>query len=444
MARKPLALNDLQVQVLTWIGDGSPEGTFTEGYSHRVVARALERRALIRVSGAGSTWEASITEPGRAFLAGLKERPSAPPELAVSADEVDSLVRAVTAAGGRLSLPPDADEAKYDQLVKASAGSPFRPVARTLRFSPRTKWPQTDPLLYFVTDFAEVIPATEIPKTAASKRLHAQVKEYRDDKEWHYVSPGHVARAVSILQTVLDEGERRGYVVTETGAPSDQISATDKDRGVSGRIFFEVDGDRYGLSIKELPAEGGTKVPVREYGAPRVVPYWVERRGWYLVPSGRLEITLAGPGSSFYGVKYADTKTITLESRLPSLFQSVEIWKVERLERAADKKREEQTRQQQWELAMKRAETSYYEAEKLKALQKQVDAWKRANDIERFVSAARSTPGAGDRQWFDWAESAASKLNPLNSGRALEPKIAAPRPDDLRPYLKGWHPYGPG
>jgi hypothetical protein len=39
-----------------------------EGYAHRVSAAALRSRGLVKISGRGPTWRATITDAGRAFL----------------------------------------------------------------------------------------------------------------------------------------------------------------------------------------------------------------------------------------------------------------------------------------------------------------------------------------------------------------------------------------
>ncbi len=43
MGKNPAQLNQKQVDVLQWIRDGCPDGIYTDGYEHRIVARALQR-----------------------------------------------------------------------------------------------------------------------------------------------------------------------------------------------------------------------------------------------------------------------------------------------------------------------------------------------------------------------------------------------------------------
>ena len=61
-------LNQPQLAVLRWVADGCPDGVM-DGSTHRISAAALRSRGLIRVSGRGRTWSATITDAGRAYLA---------------------------------------------------------------------------------------------------------------------------------------------------------------------------------------------------------------------------------------------------------------------------------------------------------------------------------------------------------------------------------------
>jgi hypothetical protein len=62
------SLNQPQLAVLGWVADGCPDGVM-DGSAHRISAAALRSRGLIRVSGRGRTWSATITDAGQAHLA---------------------------------------------------------------------------------------------------------------------------------------------------------------------------------------------------------------------------------------------------------------------------------------------------------------------------------------------------------------------------------------
>ncbi|WP_426624456.1 helix-turn-helix domain-containing protein [Leifsonia sp. McL0607] len=63
--RSLITLNPAQIAVLDWIKDGCPPGVYPDNdYAHRITARALANRGLVRVSGRGSSWCAEPMERG--------------------------------------------------------------------------------------------------------------------------------------------------------------------------------------------------------------------------------------------------------------------------------------------------------------------------------------------------------------------------------------------
>lgn len=68
MGFRDVPLNDAQLEVLRWIGDGCPDDVYHD-WSHRSSARALSNRGLVTVEGHGSKWRAMLTESGTYYLA---------------------------------------------------------------------------------------------------------------------------------------------------------------------------------------------------------------------------------------------------------------------------------------------------------------------------------------------------------------------------------------
>lgn len=67
-ARSTIKLNPAQVAVLEWIQSGCPGGVYPkDSYTHRITARALASRGLVRISGHGTSWRAEPTERGRVW-----------------------------------------------------------------------------------------------------------------------------------------------------------------------------------------------------------------------------------------------------------------------------------------------------------------------------------------------------------------------------------------
>ncbi|KXP08409.1 hypothetical protein [Tsukamurella tyrosinosolvens] len=67
MAKPPPRLTVAQFDLLRWIADGCKDGVY-EGTSHRVSARSLHNRGLVKVAGKSATWTATATPEGRKTL----------------------------------------------------------------------------------------------------------------------------------------------------------------------------------------------------------------------------------------------------------------------------------------------------------------------------------------------------------------------------------------
>ncbi len=102
-----------------------------------------------------------------------------------------------------------------------------------------------------------------------------------------------------------------------------------------------------------------------------------------------------------------------------------------------------QSRQQ----AIDRARQDYRADFRARALRTQIDAWCFARDIRAWACAARQQVPAGSaggeaREWIDWAERHADSIDPTTNPGGT-PEVPEPSPDALRPFLRGWSPYGP-
>jgi hypothetical protein len=60
---------------------------------------------------------------------------------------------------------------------------------------------------------------------------------------------------------------------------------------------------------------------------------------------------------------------------------------------------------------------------------------------EVLQNADRLQP-AGAREWTDWIASYRHEIDPMRHPPVM-PAVREPSPEDLRPFLNGWSPYGP-
>ena len=95
---------------------------------------------------------------------------------------------------------------------------------------------------------------------------------------------------------------------------------------------------------------------------------------------------------------------------------------------------------------MQRAREQFAEDQRAACLRDQVNAWRFAADIRSFCSAARRADGGRSEEteaWLLWAMGYAHAIDPLSGAPPVMPQSREPSPDELRPYLRGWNPYGP-
>lgn len=67
MGCSPDQLTPAPFDLLEWLAKGCPDGVY-EGTSHRVSARGLHNRGLVRVTGKSKSWTATTTPEGTRVL----------------------------------------------------------------------------------------------------------------------------------------------------------------------------------------------------------------------------------------------------------------------------------------------------------------------------------------------------------------------------------------
>src|SRR5690349_14791944 len=96
-------LNEVQVAVLQWVGEGCPD-IGLDGVADRISAGASRSRGLVRPSGRGPPWRATITAAGSDYLQQV-DGPNPPLPRQPNVSVTQQLVEDVVAAGGSLRVP---------------------------------------------------------------------------------------------------------------------------------------------------------------------------------------------------------------------------------------------------------------------------------------------------------------------------------------------------
>ena len=467
MASEPTVLNPKQKQVLEWIRNGCPDGVYASGYEHRISARVLERRGLVKIRGRGEQWQAELTEKGKQWKNEIKNtelplphgRPThgrtssdevAAPEEAQAAEqaaqneasEEDELLKQVLDQGSVL-LPEDASIVKsYERMIRRSLSSPLRPRGKRLEMQSTGQWGLGPQQIVFVDYFDDRVEITPVPVPERISKYHPSIKELLSNKEWSYVSDEHLPRAAKILQAIADEAERRGLKVlsTEQALRNAPQYRQRKLRSVPLRI--EATDGLYTLEIREISAPGAKKLPTRSWNEKKTLPSWKEQRGWEFISTGILELIIDGPGAKYSGDRYKDAKTISLEEKLPKALASFEVYRLKNEWREQERARVEAERLKSQMEAREVAKAKYFEAKRWDHFIRQSNQWTTMNRHREFLSKAfhtvttsPSTQQAAVLAELKYAESKLNENDPLLNPALLIPQIPDPTEEDLKPFL---------
>jgi hypothetical protein len=124
---------------------------------------------------------------------------------------------------------------------------------------------------------------------------------------------------------IVDEAPRRGLAVLtkeQAMVGSDTWRQREIDRS---QLVLRSPAELYSLRIHEASAPGGKVLPPgRWYDRPGP-SRWQDMRPTEFISTGILEIIVEGRGTGSSGDRFRDSRTITLEEKLPRLFRAIEL-----------------------------------------------------------------------------------------------------------------------
>ncbi|HVW46838.1 MAG TPA: hypothetical protein VHA76_07290, partial [Solirubrobacterales bacterium] len=444
-----------------------PAGVF-EGEGHKVSAAALRARGLVRIRGRGQTWNAELTDRGRAFLDGsAASRPTSPrsrPARLPATDrgphpsstrvldrpssKTEQLVADVIAASGRLALPDETAKGGVNWRQRAYAAQRHGkvPDGKRLVVSRGREG--------FVIELKDGLTgnelgAEEIHVPARLTKYHRVARQFRDHTDLQQISRKALSRALRIIHALAVEIERRGHQIECANAPpTDRYGRRERNAKDSAHLLVTVKGHEIGLRIYEKG------VGLRGTWEQQKAYYEENRLNFHLgyLPSrptaydkdatGQLNISLLGysPRQTTWG----DRKRWRLDDRLGQVLRELETQADEAEERRLAREREEAERQRQWEAAMADAKRRFLEDHRLDVLRRRVRAWQAADAIRAYCDAVEARYGEAATQpdtaaWLELAREHADRLQRLPTMPA-DPEI---NNEGLKPYLGSWSPYGP-
>ena len=447
MGRNAGALSEKQVATLEWIRDGCPAVDAETEVSRKISAASLRGRGLATVKGAGSTWKASITARGRAWL------DAHPATVAADVGGSDGLIARVLAADGHLAIGRDEEAAAgYEELVRLSRHAPTRPRGWRLEVKNAGSWSEPAYEVVLVRHFDDLVEDLPVPVPERVARYHPAVRAYLDDRDRLAVSREHAARAGRILQAIADEAPRRGLEVVSPRSSGRPPVVDTYGRREPGRscLTLRAPTGTYTVRIQEVSGPSKTPVPRRPWGQRSTRAAWLDGRQFEFVSTGILELIVEGPGLGYSGgYRIRDSATMTIDERLPRIFRRIELHRLEAEHQEQERERAAAERRLRWDAAMAAARSRYDEQARWEAFEAASRSWETIARHRAFLAAAREAAGALDERrreellvHLDFAERRLDQADPLADPGQLLPRVREPKPDDLEPYLGGLSPHG--
>ncbi|MCD0450400.1 hypothetical protein LO762_14535 [Actinocorallia sp. API 0066] len=336
------------------------------------------------------------------------------------------LVAAVVEAGGALMVQrvrPGAEDWHYSRLVESANRGQMLPAGKQLVTRVVT-WPG---MSIWMSD-KEIIPGADVtlrpvPVPSRVSKYHTVAITFRNLHRPD-LAKGLLPRATRIVHAVATEAERRGYAVSMRGDVSGYVDSRTRRRNRS--LIITVNGHPQQVRIYE---EGFSSSK----------------------PSGRLRIDVnENYAPDYRKANWADRKSWTLDDKLPEVLREVETQAAEAEHRKRQRERQEQQKRERWEAAMAQAKLDLAEHHRAEILRAQANRWFEVHRLNEYINAMEAAAGLLQdpveaeeaHLWLAWARQYTAKLNPLNGHLAL-PEAPEAKPDALRPFLKGWSPYGP-
>ena len=340
--------------------------------------------------------------------------------------------------------PPPVRRAAYRRVIHEILNGDFVPPGLRLRYKGRDRGDLTLTIVPIEEEPRPEIPPAPIPVPETLRGCHAIIKETREVAgkgktgwvdTYHLKGVAHLRvhgsnlqRALLALQAMISEAECRGLTVT-TGSSCDGLVVMD------GPCSYELVIKEETRRLPHEPTASEVKQIERGYG-------WGVAK-WDFEPTGRL-VLMQGHGSYSMTTLAADRQRWTLEDKLGNAFEKFAAQTEAARLQALERERQQALRQQAWEEAMTAARLRYVDQKRTEWMGDQLARWRNARDLREFVTAARHLKELDEayRSWLDWVAERADDLDPSNHRlRPTEPP--EPTPEDLKPFVNGFSPYGP-
>lgn len=422
-------LNDQQLDVLRWIGQGCPQRDWPDA-GHKTVAVALQNRRLVTISRKGGRWAAQIQAAGQHYLAhgaypashGRRKMPTRSPSTSVAnpvtrgdrrsnrtqpahatgsatADQAAppgspavqrltptrQLLHDIVTAGGSLRRNVKDDKTNYgglvtiinrrgmapagQRLVMTSAGSYYD---RLFQFEPLPTW--------------RTVPPRELVAAERIGRWHPVVAPLRDNKRLG-ASSDIRRRMLRILQSIALEAEARGHTVVPPTKHADHRGYQQRNNE-PGQLVICIGQYRFAVSVQQRDSYTA-HVPTAAELDQQKKWSWSRPPRWDIAPGERLRLRIGSEVFRGRGHDWSDTKSLStrVEDRLAEAMKGIEdSARCEDERRAAEARaRDEEARRRAAAEAL--AGERHADNMRAVALRDQASAWQQAELLRSYLGA---------------------------------------------------------
>ena len=294
-----------------------------------------------------------------------------------------------------------------------------------------------------------------------------------DDSAWNSIRSkvANETTIVSEIVAVLAENQGGLRVVDDSLLPAAvelgrRLIETARARGhrislYRGRLVLQpVGGSRRDVYIQQEYDRVAHVATAQETQRARRDPWTHKIPEFDSVPARRLQVFM-----NYEGNKRDRWEAIPESGNaehVVRIFEEIEAGIRERAERFAAWKRQyeveqqrrrakEQEQHQRWSAAMAEARGQATTSLRAAVFESAFEAWLRARDLRDFCAQLRSLPARSPAEqrnvsaWVEWGLATADDIDPTVGEATLAntPFDVRPEPDDLRPFLDQWSPYGP-
>lgn len=454
-------LNTRQLDVLRWIGDGCPDGRWSNtGY--RATAAALQNRRLVTVNKRGG-WKAMIEPAGTYYLKHgdyptdhfpnkrrsytrtirLAHSEQGHPQRSLNRPGPEEptptrkLLQDINEAGGVLELNTKGDDTNYGNLVAIINRRQMAPDGQQVILMDGASYYQKVFRLSSVVEWKTQPPA-EVVAADRIGRWHPAVAVLRSENRLASIDLPQRQRALRLLHAMAREAEARGYTVNEAPKRESRGYGHHARDHLPGCVIIGVTPVKCGIGITQLQDKMPHEATMKELER-------AKRESWYripthdYVPSKRLSITLNTNSRYSSEVSWADTKTIPLESRLPDVMTLFERWALIHTERTEAERLAEIDKQKRQEREDELAREAYEQHALGERLIADLMDWEMAGRLRLYLSDMAERIGditneeqrAAAIEWMQWCEQYCAERDPL-AKPIRQPKVKPPDYNDLR------------